>query len=108
VDTQEPIEAALHLGELQVAVDLHCNRQGERVHVQETDPVLDAVLNQYPLALAGDELGGGSVQLVGLTGMLVGYVRGHFGVKLPPDKSSAWVCCFGQFPWLDRGRSLGA
>ena len=62
---QEPIEAAGHQGQLQVAVDLHRHRRGQGVHVEEVDPVLDRVLDDHPLGVAADELGGRAMQLVG-------------------------------------------
>ena len=62
---QQAIQAAGHQRQLQVAVDLHRHRRGEGVHVEEVDPVLDVVLDEHPLGIAADQVGGGPGQLVG-------------------------------------------
>ena len=42
-DGQQAVQAARHQRQLQVAVDLHRHRRGERVHVEEVDPILDVL-----------------------------------------------------------------
>ena len=64
-DRQQAVEAAGHQRQLQVAVDLHRHRRGQRVHVEEVDPVLDVVLDQHPLGVAADQVGRRAGQLVG-------------------------------------------
>ena len=61
---QQPIQAAGHQRQLQVAVDLHGHRRGQRIHVEEIDPVLDVVLDQHPLGVTTDEVGSRPAELV--------------------------------------------
>ena len=63
--SQEPVEAAAHEGELEIAVDLHGDGGGESVHVEEVDSVLDAILDEHAPGVAGDQLGGAALELVG-------------------------------------------
>ncbi len=64
-DRQQPVQAAGHQRQLQVAVDLHRHRRAQGVHVEEVDPVLDSVLDQHPLGIPADEVRRGPAQLVG-------------------------------------------
>ena len=64
-DGQKPVETARHQRQLQVAVDLQSDRRGQRVHVEEVAPVLDVVLDQYPLVVAAAQVRSRPGQLVG-------------------------------------------
>ena len=62
---QQAVQAAGHQGQLQVAIDLHRYRRGERVHVEEVNAVLDAVLDDHPPGVPLDQPGRRRRQLVG-------------------------------------------
>ena len=62
---KDPVEAAGHQGQLEIAIDLHGDGGGERVHVEEVNAVGDAVFNEHALGVAADHTGRGPAQLVG-------------------------------------------
>ena len=62
---EESIETAGQQGQLQVTIDLHGHRRGERVHVEEVDAVGDVVLDHHALGIAADQLAGRAFGLVG-------------------------------------------
>ena len=55
---QKTVEAAGHEGELKIAVEFHRNGRRQRVHVEEIDAISDIVLDQHPLGIASDQVGG--------------------------------------------------
>ena len=54
----DALEHARHQGELDVEVDLHRHRRGQRVHAEEVDGVGDGVFNDHAARIAVDESGG--------------------------------------------------
>ena len=62
---QEVIKATGHQGQLQIAVHLHGDRRRESIHVEESDAVGDAILNDRPLGVAADQFPSRAGQLVG-------------------------------------------
>jgi hypothetical protein len=62
---EEAIQAAGHQGQLQIAIDFHGDRRGQRVDVEEIHAISDAVLDEHALRVAADELNRGAAQLVG-------------------------------------------
>src|SRR5271157_1180585 len=61
---QQAVQAAGHQRQLEVAVDIHRDGRAQRVHVKEVDPIRDAILDDHPLGVPPDQLGGRLCELV--------------------------------------------
>ena len=101
---EEPIEAAGHHGQLQIATDLHGNGRGQCVHVEEVDAVGDAVLDQHALRVPSDEMDDGTTQLVGQ------HNGGLFVAQLGNDNLADGGCVVSEGDGLvqDARRAIGA
>ena len=62
---EQPVEAAGHQSQLQVAVDFHRYGRGQGIHVKEIDAIRDAVLDDHPLGVPPYQFGRRPCQLIG-------------------------------------------
>ena len=53
---QQPVETAGHKSQLQIKIDLHGDRRGESIHMEEIDSVGEVVFYDHALSVAFDEL----------------------------------------------------
>src|SRR5882762_3077335 len=65
LESEEPIKAAGHERQLEIAVDFHGHGGGECIHVEEINAVGDSIFNEHALRIAGNQLGSGTRELVG-------------------------------------------
>ena len=65
LEGEKAVEAAGPQRELEIAIDLHGDRRGEGVHVEEVDTIGDSVFNEPTLSVTLNPLPGGARELFG-------------------------------------------